>query len=257
MRLMRLVFPLVTLALVVACGSSKRRTGSAYGTEEQFCDQWAAAACNSKVVEACAAATVDSCVAKQTAYCLGLVPPYYSSENAKACIEAVKAAYSDAKLTAAEVAVVRHGGAPCDKLNKGTKALGDSCEASDECNSIEDQVCIEKPGEQSGTCQVPKEVGGGFSCTGADEVCAPGFYCDGANCIAGKTSGQTCGGVVTCAADFLCQGTLCVAKGDVATSCTEDEECKSGICAKPAVGPGKCVESVVLTPTDPVCQSLG
>ncbi|MCC6898532.1 MAG: hypothetical protein IT377_06135 [Polyangiaceae bacterium] len=261
MRLLSSLVPLVALGLFVACGSSKKRAGDAYGTEEQVCQHWAEAACNAKVVEACAAASVESCVAKQTTYCLGSVPPYYSSENAKTCIEKVEAAYSDAKLTAEEVAVVRNMGAPCDKLNQGLKALGEVCEASDQCNSIEDQVCVIKPGDDSGSCQVPKLVGGGYSCTAADELCDVGFYCDGSNCIAKKGDGQACTKDIPCLEDFLCvdsggQG-KCVAKGGTAAGCDADFECKSGICAKPATGSGKCVESVVLTPTDPVCQSLG
>ncbi|MCE7889248.1 MAG: hypothetical protein DYH12_06030 [Sorangiineae bacterium PRO1] len=257
MRLTRLIVPLVLLGLYAGCGSSKSRPGDAYGTEDQFCKQWGKAACNSTVVSACAAASVDSCVEKQAAFCMGLVPPYYASKNAKSCIDKVKAAYADGKLTAAEKAVVRDAAAPCDKLNKGPKLAGETCDASDECDGLADLECVIKPGAPDGTCQVPKEVGGGFSCKAPDEVCAEGFYCDGSNCIAGKTSGETCSEDVACAPEFLCQGTLCLPKGDTAASCQSDAECKSGICAKPAVGPGKCVDSVVLTPTDPICQSLG
>ena len=261
MRLSSSLVPLLALGLSVACGSSKSRSGNIYGTEEQFCQQWAKAACNSKVVSACAAATVESCVEKQSAYCLGSVPPYYSSKHAKACIDKVKAAYADAKLTADEVAIVRDLGAPCDKLNSGPKDLGAACEASDEGDSLKELVCIAKSGPSSGTGQVPKDVGGGFSCTAPDELCAKGFYCDGANCIAKKGDGAACSEELPCLEDFLCVGATgaqtCVAKGGTAASCSENFQCLSGICAKPATGSGKCVDSVVLTPTDPVCQSLG
>lgn len=260
MRLTRFVLPWLVLALVAACSSSKSRSGNAYGTEEQFCQAWGKAACNSSVVSACAAASVESCVEKQATFCLGLVPPNYASKNAKTCIDKVKAAYSDAKLTADEMLIVRDLGAPCDKLNKGPKQLGESCVASDECDSLQDLVCIIKPGSD-GSCQVPKEVGGGFSCKAPDEVCAEGFYCNGSNCIAKAGDGEACSEEVPCLDDFQCLGatgaTTCVAKGDTAASCTDDAQCKSGVCAKPASGPGKCVDSVVLTPTDPVCQSLG
>ncbi|MFO0568509.1 MAG: hypothetical protein U0263_22800 [Polyangiaceae bacterium] len=257
----RLFLPLVFAGLFAACGSSTKRSGNVYGTEEAFCKEWAKAACNSKVVSACAAASVDTCVSKQSSYCLGLVPPYYASKNAKGCIEKVKSAYSDAKLTAAEIAVVRDLGAPCDKLNQGPGKAGDTCSAPDECDSLANLTCIVKVGSSSGTCQVAKEVGGGFSCTAVDETCAVGFYCDGQNCIAKKGGGQTCTEEIPCLEDFQCLGATgdmkCVAKGDTAATCTEDAQCKSGMCAKPATGSGKCVDSVVLTPTDPICQTLG
>jgi hypothetical protein len=257
MRLHRVISALFLAALFAGCGSSKSRSGNIYGTEEQFCAQWGKAACNAKVVSACAAATAESCVEKQAAYCMGLVPPNYSSKNAKACIDKVKAAYADAKLSAEEVAIVRDLGAPCDKLNKGPKQLGELCYASDECDGLQDLVCVIKLGAPDGTCQVPNQVGGGFSCKGADEVCGTGFYCDGSNCIAKLGTGETCSPEIPCLEDHLCQGTICVAKGATAASCADNQECLSGICAKPALGPGKCVDSVVLTPTDPVCQSLG
>lgn len=259
MRFVRSLFAsalLLSIAMLAACGSSKNRSGNVYGTEEQFCEQWGKAACNAKVVSACAAASADSCAEKQAAFCMGLVPPYYASKNAKACIDRVKKAFSDAKLTAEEVAIVRDMAAPCDKLNKGPKQLGDACDASDECDGLQDLICVKKPGA-GGTCQVPKEVGAGYACQAPDEVCASGFYCNGSNCIVKKGQGETCDELTPCGEEFLCQGTICVAKGDTAASCQENAECKSGVCAKPAVGPGKCVDSVVLTPTDPICSSLG
>lgn len=260
-RFRHLILPLVLASVIGACGSSKSRAGNIYASEEDFCQQWGKAACNTKVVSACSAASVESCISKQKEYCLGLVPPYYSSKNAKVCIDKVKAAYADAKLTADEVVIVRDLGEPCDKLNKGPKLQGDPCVASDECDSLQDQVCVRKPGAPDGTCQVAKLVGGGFPCTAVDELCDVGFYCDGSNCIAKKGSGLTCSADVPCLEDFLCLGPTgdmkCAAKGGLAVTCTNDDQCKSGICAKPATGSGKCVDSVVLTPTDPVCQSLG
>jgi len=265
-RFSRLILPLVLVAIAAGCSSSKKRnTVDPYATEEKFCAEWAKAACKPKVVEQCSAVDVDSCIAKASSYCMGLVPPSYaSSKYAKECVLAVGKAFEDGILKPEELAVVRDLAAPCDRLNEGSKGAGETCSASDECNALVGDValtCIIKSGQSMGSCEVPVEVGGGFPCTGADETCADGFYCDGSNCIAKKGDGQPCTEDVPCGDDFQCLGVpgdmKCAPKGDVSATCTADTDCKSGICAKPATGSGKCVNQVTLTPTDPMCSHLG
>jgi hypothetical protein len=118
-----------------------------------------------------------------------------------------------------------------------------------------------KPEQAFGTCQIPVEVGGGFSCTQANETCAEGFYCNGSNCLARNGGGVSCNELSPCLEDFQCLGepgsAVCVEKGNATATCIEDAECKSDICAKNAAGGGKCVEQVVLAPTELICADLG
>jgi hypothetical protein len=263
MRVTLLVFPLLVAALASgACSSTKKRQSTTpKQTEATFCTDWAKAACNSKVVTACAAADVDGCVAKQSAYCLSHVPPHYDATNAAACISAVKAAYADAQLTSEELQVVRDLGAPCDELNKGPSEEGETCSTDDDCNTLAKLRCIVKPEQAFGTCQIPVEVGGGFGCTQANETCAVGFYCNGSNCLARLGAGASCSELSPCLEDFQCLGepgaAVCQEKGNATAACIEDGDCKSTICAKNAAGGGKCVDQVVLAPTELICADLG
>ncbi len=265
MRLTLFLFPLLAVGLLAGCSSSsKRKTTDPYAGGDGFCTQWAKAACNSTVVSNCAAADAAACIAKQTSYCLGRLPPHYDSTNAKACVEAVKKAFSDAKLTKDEIEVVRNFGAPCDKLNKGPGVESDTCFDSNDCNSLEDFSCITKPGAGGGTCQVAVVVAGGQSCAAANQTCDVGLYCSttstGANCLARQGAGATCDPNLPCLEDFQCLGATgsmtCAEKGNDTDSCSSDDQCKSGICAQNAAGGGTCVPQVVLAPTEPMCADL-
>jgi hypothetical protein len=257
------LFPLLVLGLALAggCSSSKKRKSTApTANKSSFCTDWAKAACNSAVVSACAAADVDGCVAAQSEFCLAALPPHYDATNAKTCVAAVKAAYTDAKLTRDELTVVRDFGAPCDELNKGPGGEGESCATNDDCNTLEHLRCIKKIGDAIGNCQVPVEVGGGFPCTQLNETCVEGFYCNGANCLAAPTGGAACSDEIPCASDFQCTGApgsqACTDKGDPTDPCAVDGECKSDICALNAAGGGICVDQVVLAATEPLCTDL-
>jgi hypothetical protein len=261
MRVSALVSLVLLLGVSASCSSSKNRAVSdPYATEESFCNEWAKAACNSKVVEACAG-TADSCKAKQAGFCMGLVPPNYDKTNAKTCIARVKEAYSDAKLTATELEVVRDLGPPCDALAKGALAVGDACSASDQCNTVAGQFCVIKPGGIQGTCQVPATVGGGEACSAPEAVCDTGFYCSAANgnfCISRIADSNACSPDEPCKETSQCLGAsgsmTCVAKGAANATCTDDSQCQSSICA---VATGKCIDSVTLNPESASCKDLG
>ncbi len=249
-------------AATLSCsGNQKRSSTDPYATESAFCQSWAKAACNAKVVDACGAKDVAACVSRQSSYCLGLVPPYYDSKNAKVCVTAVKDAYADAKLTSEELKTVRDLQGDCGKLNAGPLGVGETCSADDQCNNVADLACIKKGTDPQGTCQVPLLQQGGFACTEPNQACDVGFYCDGQNCLARPGDGQVCNKESKpCQEDYNCTGTTgdlhCSPKGDVSATCALDGDCKSGICAKPSQGAGSCVENVVLSPFDPFCPNL-
>lgn len=258
------IVPLVALAVLASCGSSKKRsTSDPYASESDFCGQWAKAACNSDVVSKCSGGGDDTaaCVASQTAFCLSILPPYYASDNAKACISAVKSAYADAELTAAEVELVRELAAPCDQLNEGPGTNGGACSDTDGCNTLLGLTCIVKPGEPAGTCQIPETAQPGQPCKNANQICTAGNYCNGSNCIARQAEGDACAADTPCREDLLCLGATgnqtCQPKADASKPCTSHEGCKSGICSiAQGTTTGICVSEIVLAPTEPVCSDL-
>src|SRR5450432_2574846 len=118
---MKMSFVLLGLAAGIGACSSKEETPDPYATVGQFCLAWGHSACTSNTVLACSGDTSDAltqaCVAAQEQFCEGLLPTTgYSSAQAVSCLSAVQAAYSDGRLSAAEVATVRHRGAPCNHL---------------------------------------------------------------------------------------------------------------------------------------------
>ena len=249
---------LLSAGVAASCSSTKHTSVTdPLATELGFCTQWAAAACNSKVVTACGG-SADSCNSRQSTYCQGLLPSNYNSKNAKTCIIAVKNAYADAKITADELKVVRDLGAPCNQLVEGPKQAGDTCGADDECDSIIGLFCVIKAGQTEGTCQVPQVVGGGLDCSAPAAQCATGFYCNGQNCIVRVAEGGTCDLDHPCLETSQCLGATgsmtCAAKAPVGGTCTKNEDCASTICA---VGTNRCIDSVTLTPDSPLCKDLG
>src|SRR5688572_29251410 len=128
-------------------------------TREGFCNRWAQAACSDDVVSACQAADVDACRLSQEEFCLDLVPEDgFVDDRADACINAVRGAYSDADLTAAELETVLRLGAPCDSLVRGPRGVGESCTSRLDCDAPAGFDCVFKGSDDTGTCQEPVVV---------------------------------------------------------------------------------------------------
>lgn len=246
------------LATLGACAASD--SGDSYGTVTQFCVAWGKAACSSKVVLTCSGADktddmlVEGCVDKQAAFCEGLLPATgYNSAQASTCLSAVHDAYSDGKLSAAEVLTVRHRGAPCNHLIKGAQGVGEDCTSDDDCNTLKNYLCVFKSG--GGTCQIPALVENGTSCAAPEAACNPGFYCStDENCVQSKAAGKGCTAAYECATGLDCDAdtSKCVARVS-ADKCTKDDDCTTNVCDLPL---GKCVSSIILAPSEAICQDL-
>ncbi|MBX3182860.1 MAG: hypothetical protein KIT72_18295 [Polyangiaceae bacterium] len=236
-----------------ACSSSTEDPENPYETREGFCGAWAKAACNEKVLSSCGNPDgKEGCRANQEATCLGLVGETYVDEHAEGCIEAVEKAYSDAKLTLAEVKLLALATAPCDRLFKGARNKGQSCASHQDCDTLKGFRCI---GEQS-TCQVPVEVAGGGRCSAADAQCAAGFYCNGQNCVARVPLNQACLSE-PCEEALICHAGTCSPRTADFASCTEHEQCASGLCDIPAGSTsGICVPRLDLGITSQTCAGL-
>jgi hypothetical protein len=257
----------VVLSWFCGCSGSEPGPGAASGgslkTTVAFCNEWAVAACNEEVVSACGADSEESCIESQAAACIDLIPFGYDPKNAQACLDAVADAYEDADLTSEELELVLQLAAPCDQLIKGPVGEGEVCDATTDCNTLEGLKCIIKSGDDNGTCEVPDEVQGGFSCKGADEVCVEGFYCDGTNCLAQKALDDECAFDTECAPSLLCevpageQTGTCVERKETGDDCSVNEECQSHLCAKPReAATGICVNRVRLTAESAFCEDL-
>ncbi len=221
--------------LAAGCGSDSPETPpDPLATHAGFCEEWAAEACNEEVVNACASASREACLNRQAQFCATVVPATaYRRDAADDCLDAVGAAYADARLSGEEVAVVLRSGAPCDF------------------------ACVMVDGE----CIEPTVIGGGEECGAVATVCEEGFYCDGNNCLARRSEGRSCSEEIPCVEDLRCVGEAgamtCVAKSPTGQACTEDADCLSGICTVPAgETEGICIAELILSAAEPVCSDL-
>lgn len=237
---------ILVLGLGAAAACSGEQPGPGAGnsrirTESGFCTEWARAVCGANVVTACEYADgVDGCRDFQLGYCLNLVPSGYSSAHAQDCINAAKTAFSDATITAEEASEVLNLGGNCSRLVDGGVAEGDPCSSDFDCNMVEENRCVIKPGNVEGTCHVPEPVGGGGRCDDAAAVCDDGFYCDGRNCVVVLEGDEPCVNDAECGSAALCvvggDGIgLCTPKLESQGECMADNECVSSFCVS-----GRC-----------------
>jgi hypothetical protein len=245
---------LVCLVTLTAClpkkDSAKERT------REEFCEDWAVAACSKETVSVCQAENAEACHQSQEDFCRSLVPERFSDVRGQECIDAVRKAYADADLRDDELAIVLSLGAPCDELIVGPKDQGESCTTRSDCDASSGFDCIRKANSDTGTCQLPVEVAGGRSCSAAQKICAAGFYCDGNNCIEAKDNGESCSIQEECSADSFCNDDgKCATRLKIGTACSADLQCKAGICYE-FEGDKICTDRIVLSRTEPVCENL-
>jgi hypothetical protein len=249
-----LPFWLISLLTLAACSSDDEPQQ----TQPQFCQSWAAAACSMQVVSACQAADVGQCQAAQLSFCADLVPSQgFSAASGEACLDAVGAAYADADLTVDELKTVLRLAAPCDRLVRGPKSEGESCNEPLDCNGPEGYTCVIKGGQTSGTCQQPVTVGAGLDCSPLGAECTEGFYCNGQNCIIGHDVGVACVQTDECGTNGFCgPANTCVARRIVDEACTLDEQCVSGLCYRYGTGEQVCTDRVRLARTELICEDL-
>ncbi len=256
-------FSAVLLCLLGTGGcSSTEAAPDPNATVSGFCENWAKAACSAKVVAACAGADkadadlTDGCVISQQAFCEGLLPAKgYSSQEASECLNAVQQAYSDGQLNADDIALVRHRGEPCNHLVKGTQGKGESCLSDDDCDTVQNYLCVLKSG--AGSCQIPTVVEAGDPCTAPGAACKTGYYCgiDEA-CVKSKMVGASCTESFECTTGLECDTGKCVMRVD-ATSCAKDDDCTTNVCDIPvAASTGRCVNAITLSSSTSICQDL-
>ena len=205
---------------------------------EGFCKDWARGACNETVVSDCSGGGSDTeaCITSQAAACVVLMRgKEYSADHADACLDAVEAAYADARINREELTLITELGAPCDLVTSGDGVDGDSCSTDTNCDLAGGYQCL------GGTCGIPAVVGGGRACGQPQQICEDQFYCNGSNCIEKGGQGATCSDTAPCLIGLSCEGTpgaqTCVTKLDNGASCQNHDDCASGICDRPSGQP--------------------
>ena len=243
------------MALSFSCNGDDDKE-EAPRTRDDFCREWAEAACSTETVSACQAPDAASCQDAQKDACRELVPTSFSDAMGQACIDAVKKAYADADLTASELKVVLGLADPCNRLIKGDKDKGEDCDANTECDGPAGYVCIRHADASTGTCQIAEAVGGGKDCSAKQKVCETGFYCDGENCLESKDAGDDCTIQEQCGTAAFCNASgKCETKHKVSTACTSDRECSDGVCYE-FEGKKSCTDRVRLGRGEPLCEDL-
>jgi len=257
---------LVLLAFALPVGCKVEETPKdPLATRSGFCDAWAHNACWAEVIEDCNAPSAEDCESTQSDFCRSIVPENYSSKNATACLNAVKAAYKDGDLTADEIQVVIKLAAPCDQLSKGINGDGEDCSNNDECATANGYACVKKLGAAQGVCAKPEEVGPGEACDGPAQVCGEGNFCNGENCVAYKKTGGACEGDYQCKPEDHCvldetvdpPTGACEVRAEVSSACSQDDDCQSHYCVVASGDTeGLCASKIRLSLNEPLCDKL-
>ena len=249
--------PLFAIALsfltLAQCGAGN---DPRYPDVTSFCSGRAKAECGSEVIKACAIVETSHCIASRRTACLAATPPQttYNPARAERCIEAVSAAFGDARLTAQENRATADA---CALVYDGPGGVGATCQGDADCSVSDGLRCVLAGGTAGGTCQVPERVQGGGLCTTPKQLCVDGFHCGPTlHCDINSQVGDPCN-VVTlpCVVTALCGANgVCVAKLPDGARCTRDGECVHDICARGSNSPeGLCVTQMNLAPNEPFC----
>jgi hypothetical protein len=224
-------------------------------TREEFCRDWAEAACSEEAVSACQATDAEDCRQSQEDFCRDLVPADFSDEQGQACIDAVGDAYEDGDLEGDELATVLKLGPPCDKIIRGDQGRGEECDSTRDCDAAAGFECVRKSDSEEGTCQIPERIGDGRDCSAAQATCNVGFYCNGDNCVEAKGAGGSCTIPEECGEDAFCNDGTCEERAGVNETCTSDQQCLEGICFD-FEGERTCTDRIRLARAEPVCDDL-
>jgi len=177
----------------------------------------------------------------------------YSPKGAETCVNAVSAAYADARLSAQENRTIAEA---CVTVFEGPGVANTTCKKDTECKMSAGLRCVLRGGSDTGSCQVPQIVTGGGVCSAANQSCAAGFHCGPTDhCDINSQAGEPCNDALPCAPGARCTlAGKCEKKLDDSSVCTSDEECLNSLCARGTSSQqGLCVSQMTLAPNEPFC----
>jgi len=269
---------LVGLACVVAVVSAFTAVGCGGGSEEAqptpqpaaykypdvaaFCNGIANAQCSKTLGDACNIDTAaciptvqNDCIQGKGEITFGRTVSYYNAKKADACVDAVKAAYGDAKVEAAEFVTINKA---CDAAFSAGNAAGFACKVDADCDLDAGLSCyLTEVGK--GTCQPAGTIGKGDDCGGGGR-CQADLYCSPNDkiCASGKKEGSPCMPVVQpCENSLLCDNGTCVAKKGKGEACDANEKCASSFCARISASSRQCFDALQYGAGSTLCSSFG
>jgi hypothetical protein len=245
---------LVLAAVLGFAGCGAKDDGPKYPDLNSFCNARGNAECSSEVIKACAVSEAARCIAKRQAACVDSMPSgtSYNATGAEACVNAVSASFSDAKLSAQEN---RTNGDACAGVFDGAGAANATCEKDIDCKVSTGLRCVLRGGSATGTCQVPERVMGGGVCSKPSQSCIPGFHCGASDhCDVNSQVGEPCTDALPCVETARCSAGKCEKKFDDGSPCASDAECTNALCARGTGSTqGICASQMTLAPNEPFC----
>jgi hypothetical protein len=265
MRNELLLSALLGLSLLHCSGSDKK--APKYPDTTEFCKGWAEAQCWDMVVDTCVASSKETCISNRQSVCTAdLVTPAlnaqltYDSSNAEGCVDAVRNAYSDAKITNTDEKAMTEA---CELVFSGTETQGAACSKDADCKQSKGLKCVvhyatstSDGGTAEGTCQVPSPtpVAGGASCSEPEQQCAVGYHCGtSSHCDQDEPKDASCSSQDPCAEGYKCASDKCVEKLAQGSTCTADDQCLSGYCVETV---NLCATTYQLAPSEPFCKPM-
>jgi hypothetical protein len=254
-----LVLALQPIAALVLFVSACTTPGPKYPDLSSFCNGVANAECNGTVVMRCALTSATTCVANRNLQCLSSQPSgtHYNAGAGEGCVNAYASVYSDAIVSAAEMATISND---CIEVFEGNGIANASCVVDSDCEVGSGLRCVTSSAGTS-TCQIPQPVSGGGRCDAPAEQCLAGFHCGtSAHCDQDGVVNDPCTALAPCGMGLMCAiptgataGT-CVAKTADGGACMSATDCANGICdIAPGMTAGVCTSQLILAPTEQFC----
>jgi hypothetical protein len=225
--------------LAIACTN---KVTPAYPDTTSFCAGKAKAIC--QVADLCAI-DAPTCQAYQDGLCnqaaqqaMASGTRNYNADNAKACIDAVTAAYGNG-ASKVEYMLLSDLATKCDRVFTGNAPSHASCTSDYYCAN--DLICSPTaPDVTTRVCATPTQVAANDFCSNPGSVCATDTYC----------AKQASNGLWLCS-PAAATGAAC---GD-ATPCVSSQRCVSAVCQPRATGSGNCASDGDCAPAFPYCDT--
>jgi hypothetical protein len=244
----------LVLAAIVGFAACSSADGPKYADLASYCHARGQAECSSEVIKACAAPDATRCIGKRQAACIDSAPSgaTYNPSGAEACVNAVSASFSDAKLSAQEN---KSNVDLCARLFDGPGTANATCKKDIDCKVSTGLRCVLRGGSDTGSCQIPETVMGGGVCSQPSQSCVPGFHCGATeHCDINSAVGEPCTEILPCVETARCSAGKCEKKFDDGSPCASDAECVNALCARGTGSTqGICVSQMTLAPNEPFC----
>ena len=196
-------------------------------TEDQFCDQKAAAEC--QVTAKCGNVMTAPCIMERKTACLAVgaasktAPRIFVPGNVGACVNKTKSVYSKATTSQATPTDLADMDDVCAYVYQGNSTT--NCNVKYDCAG--NKICDKK------FCADKVTKNKGQPCANPGEVCATGSYCapdpvtSNLVCLAKAAQSAACSATVPCVETLRCDGltSTCMPRFGAGESCGTTDDC--------------------------------